>query len=237
MRGLRTPFGRVNRFDARPSPALAYVIGARLGDAYIYRHNRGNTHVYRIELTVNDYEFAEETGRNLAELLGRTKPYRPRWNKSNHRWRIRCGSVLLYGFLQEPWEKVRPYIEHCTDCIIAFLRGFFDSEGSITGKVLRVYNTNRRVLSYVKHLLKHNFSIEATGPHRSRKKGRRFRSPTSGKVYKTRKPDYYLYVRASSLSLFFQHIGFRISRKQHRFVKTVQKLVSPPSPVLLSRAN
>jgi hypothetical protein len=33
-----------------------------------------------VELEVSDYDFAEEWGHRLAEALGKSRPYAPRWD-------------------------------------------------------------------------------------------------------------------------------------------------------------
>lgn len=224
VRGRHQPLGRVNEFDASPSPTLAYIIGARFGDAYFYKHCRA--HVF--SLGVVDYEFAARTGRSLADLLGRRTPYKPRWDKRNQRWRVRACSVLLYEFLQRPVGKLKFHIEHCRDCVAAFLKGIFDSEGSIKGRTLTVYNTNIRLLLYVQDLLQRYFRVKTTGPHGDKREGRRFYNPRRGKIYRRKKQCYDLYIRVNGLSRFHKHIGFTIRRKQQRLVEAIQKW--PPSP-------
>lgn len=130
VRGLQHPLGNVNKFNSRPAPTLAYIIGVRLSDGYVYRHR----YSYEFRLNSIDYEFTAETGRSLAKLLGRKEPYRPWWDKWGHRWRVKCCSVLLCRFLDQSWQNLSPYIEHCKDCIAAFLCAFFDGEGSVNGR-------------------------------------------------------------------------------------------------------
>jgi len=65
-RGI-SPYGRVHWFAGIPTPELAYLIGARLGDATqsksTWHHN------YMIKLLVIDKEFAEEFSRCAAVVL------------------------------------------------------------------------------------------------------------------------------------------------------------------------
>lgn len=217
--GLHQPLGRVNKFDAKPSTSLAYVIGVKASDGYLNRHG---SH-YDFVLRVTDREFAAETGQNLAKLLGRKEPYRPRWDKSHLYWRVTCGSILLYELLGQPLGSLKSYIEHCVNCVAAFLRAFFDGEGGIEGRSLKVHNTNEELLVYVQGLLHRYFGIEATGPHNSEKAGHHFRDPRTGKMYKTKKQCYYLYVPVQDLPDFHCYIGFTIKRKQLGLVKASQK--------------
>ena len=98
------PFGRYNRIVE--GSGLAYVIGAWLGDGRLAldRKRAG----YFVKLAVKDYDFAEEWGRRLAEALGRSKPYTPRWDDSLQTWVVKGSSILLYNLLKR--AKVDPWI-------------------------------------------------------------------------------------------------------------------------------
>lgn len=132
------------------------------------------------------------------------------------------GSVLLYNFLNRPLGKLKNCIDHCENCASAFLRGFFDSEGSIHERNLFVYNTDVELLKYVQHLLTKFFGIETTGP---RVNTRADREIIKGMHY--HKQDcYYLRVRAHSLEAFRIHIGFTIKRKIEGLEKAAHGLAS-----------
>lgn len=216
---LQSPLGNVNKFNAKPSPELAYIVGVRLGDGYLYKHGD----VYEFILNTVDYDFAAETGRCLAKLLTRKKPYQPRWDKWKPRWRVTSYSILLYQLLKGSWHNLRPYIEYCRDYVAAFLRGLFDSEGSITRTTLTIHNTNKELLLYVQHLLHQYFGIGSTGPHKGPQAGHWFRDSDNGKMYQTKKQCYYLYIPVRDLPRFNRYIAFTIKRKQQRLIETVQK--------------
>lgn len=218
IRGTKSPLRKLNKFHTKPSPELAYVVGVKAGDGYSSK--RANTCVFG--LNVVDYEFAEKTGRLLARLLGRREPYRPRWDTNERRWCVRGYSILLYRFLQQPLEKLKPYIEHCKHCVAAFLRAFFDGEGSIKARTLVAYNADKELLLYIKQLLVGYFAIETTGPFKIAKAGQRFRSPSNGKTYRRNRTQYYLYIRAKSLPQFQRYVGFSIGRKQRRLMRATQ---------------
>jgi intein-encoded DNA endonuclease-like protein len=220
------PLGKVNKFDEKPSPKLEYVIGAMFSDAYKYFNDEN----YRLGLTVIDKEFAEEFGKCLAKVLGRRKPYEPYWNENKKQWVVVGCSIQLFEFLNRPLEELRPYIEHCKDCVASFLRALFDAEGSIYVKIregkkqrmLRLYNTNKELLIYAKYLLKKYFDIDATGPHLTRKSGKIFNFP-NGKITKTTRDYYSIYIRTNSLLDFYKHIGFTIKRKQQNLIEAIKK--------------
>jgi len=197
----------------RPSEELAYVIGAVLGDGYVCQLRK---YCYFVFLRVKDLEFAEEFAKCIAMVLGRDPP-KP-IPKKDGTFAVQVCSKTLFELLKKPIkiDRIRQYIEHCIRCICAFLRGFFDSEGSIyeNGRI-RVYNSDKSLLEYVKDLL-HRLSIKATGPRLQTKVGKPLRNPTTGKTYSTRKNVYYLYIGAESRLMFYQLIGFTIKRKQQR---------------------
>jgi len=132
-------------------------------------------------------------------------------------------SRLLYKFLQQRLEKLKPYVEHRKDCVAAFLRAFFDGEGSIHRRKLTVCNADRELLTYIKGLLKRYFDIDATGPHLSQKSGTIMHCPRTGKTYKTNKDCYRIYIRTHSLAGFHKDIGFTIERKQRRLAEAAKQ--------------
>lgn len=229
INGIHQPLGNFNKFDGKPSPELANIIGAILsdGDRRKYQHS--------LRLRVKDYEYDCEFGRCLAKVLGREKPYKPFWSRSEGRFVVEVCSILLYKFLDRPWWELTPYVEHCKNCVAAFLRAFFDGEGSITGVTLVLYNTDKEILLFVQKCLQKYFGIATAGPYRSKKAGL-FRDSRSGKIYRSEKTCHRLRVCSESLPLFYQHIGFTIERKQHRLVVAVRRQVASYFP-LDRRAN
>ncbi|MCS7095422.1 MAG: hypothetical protein NZ988_06450 [Thaumarchaeota archaeon] len=101
----------------------------------------------------------------------------------------------------------------------AFLRGFFDSEGSVFRNGLRAYNTNTRILEFVREQLI-ALKIECSEPQLNRAGGRP--AGADGK-YITKKDLYAITVRPYSLELFLMKIGFSIRRKQQRLQVLVMK--------------
>ncbi|MEM3130210.1 MAG: LAGLIDADG family homing endonuclease [Nitrososphaerota archaeon] len=212
------PLGRVNKFNGESPLELMYVIGTIFGDGNRYLYSKNEQCLLR--LAVKDYEFAEEFGRCLAKVLGRKEPYKPFWDKNEKIWIVEGYSILLYDFLNKPFEELKPYIEYSKETVASFLRALFDGEGSIHGRTLRLYNTNKELLNYTKYLLKEYFNIDATGPHLSVKSGTITRTPNGN--CKRNKDCYYLHLRAKSLLNFYKYIGFTIQRKQRKLIEAIQ---------------
>jgi intein-encoded DNA endonuclease-like protein len=148
VRGNGSPDGSVYRFEPLMIPELAYVIGARLGDG---SQSRSWHHNYMIKLRVTDKDFAEEFARCAGVVLKR-KPFRLWWNPKRSMWHAEINSIMLFKFLSQSFEHFRPMLEHCKRFSAAFLRGFFDSEGSSSGGDVTCTNTNLDPLMYVKRL-------------------------------------------------------------------------------------
>jgi intein-encoded DNA endonuclease-like protein len=218
-----------------PSEELAYVMGVKIGDGYTTKGRRvvKNYNRVRIGLKVRDREFAEEFGRCLAKVLGR-RPINPRYRKSLRRYVVEIRSQTLYELLKKPvdLDRLKPYIEHCEKCMAAFLKGFVDSEGSVSEEgYIRIYNTDYRLLEYVKELLK-RFGIESTGPWTKRQQGKTFYDHKKMKRYTYKKECYHIYIRAGSNVNFYKNIGFTIERKQRCLENYVRRRrpnpLSPP---------
>jgi intein-encoded DNA endonuclease-like protein len=215
LRGVHSPYnGRhIPSLELlKPSEDLGYVIGIRLGDGYTYESSDS----YVIGLKAKDKEFVEEFGRRLGNILGR-KPIRP-W-KNTGRYVVEAVSKTLYELLKKPvgLKRIKPYVEHCPKCAAAFLRGLFDSEGSVSKKgYIILYNTNYELLVYTQKLLWRYFGIESRGPRPHVQKGTTIYNPTTGKHYKTNEDCYYIFIPTESLPNFYRYVGFTIRRKQKR---------------------
>ncbi|MEM2553854.1 MAG: LAGLIDADG family homing endonuclease [Nitrososphaerota archaeon] len=218
------PLGNINKFNDKPSPELAYVIGTKLGDGSIFSYSKH----HGIRLKVNDKEFAEEFGRCLAKVLRRKEPYKPFWSKKHKQWIVEACSIQLYKFLDRPLEELKPNIEYSKKTVSAFLRALFDGEGSMYvnkeyhSRRLELYNANIELLNYTRYLLKEYFKIDSTKPRISAKKGEKRYFPDRKYYSKSTKNCYCLYIRTNSLLNFYKHIGFTIKRKQQRLIEAIQ---------------
>ena len=206
IQGKHRPLGSVHQFSNEPSQELAYLIGVAKGDAALDVQKWN----YRIRLRVIDRDFTQEFDRCVCRVLG-CRPHSIMWIDSRSQWSIEVCSLLLYKFLRQPLSKLETAIEHCQSCVSAFLRGFFDSEGSISGRTLNISNTRLVNLSYCKRLLK-SLGLSVTGPHMGRKGGRLV--VIKGRLYRANRNQYNLRVRTRSLLDFRNLVGFSIKRKR-----------------------
>jgi len=215
LRGIHGPFGSANRFLAEPTPELAYVIGVTLGDGSLNRkgYNR------RIRLQSVDLDFVLEFDRCLSKVLG-TGAHKPWFD--TRKIHIEASSVLLHDFLHRRWEALKPWIEHCSSCVSMFLRGFFDSEGSVQdGGHVTCSNSGFALLRFVQYLLSFYFRVETTGPRLQTRAGTKISN--RGHTYLRKLDVYYIYIRTRSLFIFSHSVGFTIRRKQLRLRRWVQR--------------
>ncbi|GBC69721.1 hypothetical protein HRbin01_01424 [archaeon HR01] len=222
IRGIHSPYNGIYipSIDyLKPSKELSYIIGVVAGDGYSKQRAKkykGYNDV-RIGLTVKDREFAEEFAGCLSKVLGR-KPLKPSYSKHRGWFVVEVESKTLYQLLRKPLEmdRLRPFIEHCRGCMAAFLRGFSDSEGSVTtdGRIC-IINTDKSLLNYVRELL-YRLGIETAEPRLHIKAGTPLKDPRTHKKYRTNKDAYRIYVPADSRLRFYQLIGLTIERKKKR---------------------
>jgi intein-encoded DNA endonuclease-like protein len=208
-----------------PSEALAYLIGAVLGDGYPKikrRFRKGYRHTI-IRFEAVDKEFVEEVARCIAVVLNRPPP-KLKIRKGTRKYFIEVESKTLWELLKKPvdLEKLRKYIEHCEKCMAAFLRGFADAEGSVDKNgCISIYNTDLRLLIYIQELLR-RFGIETTGPRIHTRRGTLIKiDPITGKIYTTKKDCYCIRIRSYCTVDFYDHVGFTIVRKQERLERYV----------------
>jgi intein-encoded DNA endonuclease-like protein len=227
VRGLHSPYnrGRIPSLELLgPSEDLAYVIGAVCGDGYVglKRHCKDYT-LTIIHLRAKDKEFVEEFAIRIGRVLNRPPPKVKILRSTGRYYYTQVRSKTLYELLKKPvdLERLRKYIEHCDKCSAAFLRGFFDAEGSVT-KTGSIYagNSDYHLLKYVQSLLG-RFEILTTGPYLQHQRGSITHS--NGKRYIRRHGVYYIYVRQSCNTWFYKYIGFTIKRKQERLVNYLRR--------------
>ncbi len=207
-RGI-SPFGRVHRFKASPSPELAYLCGVKLGDA---TQSKGTwQHSYKFRLLVIDEEFAEEFSR-CASVVLKCRQFKVWWYEKRRMWCTEVSSIMLYRFIEGGLIRFKDFISHCSECAASFLRGFFDSEGTVGSSGLSVSNGDLEVLRYVQTLLKSFYGIETTGPCPQGPPPGTKRL-IKGKLVNVNLQVFNVRVRNKCLSFFANSIGFTILRK------------------------
>ncbi len=206
------------KWTPKPTKELAYILGTLMGDAYLTRFKPN--YQYDIRLAAKDRDFVDEFNRCLAVVLGR-KPNKIIYDKRRGLWVARYGSKAFYQwFVSLDMDSLKRYVEHDEENVVFFLRGLFDSDGSITvNKERSLYkvkfsNTNLKLLHYVKMLLRNYFGIEALGPKIEKLRGG-VSVKRSGEVI-TRRRDLYKIeiVGKHNVSTYLENIGFTIWRKQ-----------------------
>src|SRR5947208_303597 len=217
VRGIHDPSGGKNKFRAVASPELAYVIGVIAGDGNLSIHGYN----YEMLLSVTDRDFAEEFSRCLAKILGKPNLYKVRWSEKRKRWIVQGSSIFLHRFLRGGWQRLKRYVEHCYRCRASFLRALFDGEGTIGKNGISIYNTDLRLLQYIRPLLS-KFGIETRNPYVHSLAGSILKDPRTGILYERRRDCYTLAIRIAGSLQFAKHVGFSIKRKS--------RLLPQPSP-------
>jgi intein-encoded DNA endonuclease-like protein len=223
-KGSHNPFNRMNLVELSPSPELSYIVGVFFGDGSIYLDNAGGGYKYKVRLKVVDKEFAEEFKRCL-ESIGLKPSLRFERNKTRtDRWCVEAYSKSLYTFLKQPKEKL---FEIAREYPREFLRGFFDSEGSVgwdrKRKKLSVKacNYDLELLQFVQELLA-SLGIHSKIYVQARE-GRRVKIRDK---YYSYKQDFYCIdiYRREAVAEFAKIVGFTISRKAEKLKSCLESL-------------
>ena len=197
------PYGSTYEIDLTPPPELAYVIGVSKGDGSV-RVQKWN---HRVRLRVIDKESAMEFDRCASSILGSSRRAIT-WLSKQGLW-CEVLSVLLVRFLRGPFPRIVEAVTH-EGCAAGFLRGFFDSEASMSGRSLDISNTNLKVMRPVRSLLM-KARICTTGLRLAREGGRLV---TKGWVCHANRDIYPLHVRPVSLPRIAEKLGFSVDRKR-----------------------
>jgi intein-encoded DNA endonuclease-like protein len=185
--------------ETSPSPELAYMIGAILGDGCLYRNVKWRKH--EIKLKVKDKDFAEEFRKCLMKVAKRKVSFFV--SEKLFVTLVSCKPLFLY--LKNWSGLVTTIISYPQE----FIRGFADAEGCLyiskshgeKYKYLgvKLYNTNLDLLSFIRTLL---FKLGIT----SHMQTIHLRPP--------RKTCYSINInRHKSVERFLDSIGFTIRRK------------------------
>lgn len=208
--------------------AKAYIFGVLAGDGWLsYFPDAG---IYQIGLETIDEEFADEFRRCLRSTYEVTPSKKklvekhPGWS-DKHCTRLcckaACEDLLSYGvpFRQDVW-LVPPAIKNASpDIQASYLKGFFDSEGSVETNGQRIKGTSSRLLGLeeISALLR-NLGIKAKIIRQSK-----------NDAYDVRIQD------RASVELFAKYVGFTINRRKEKLqllLASYKLWTTPPSDVL-----
>ncbi len=212
-KGLHDPFNRMNSAKLEPSPELAYIVGVMFGDGSTSFRKSGRSYKYRIRLKVVDKEFAEEFKRCLEEV-GLKPSLRFERNRARcDRWCVEANSKILYEFLRQPKDKLFEVAEKYP---AEFLRGFFDSEGSVCWNekcktlVIDASNCDEEILTFARNLLQ---SLDIHSKiYKTKRKGQKVK--IRDRVYSYSSDMYSLRIhRRRDVARFAKTVGFTIKRK------------------------
>lgn len=225
-KGTHNTFNRTKRINLSPSPGLAYIIGVYLGDASISNRN----YQYRVRLKVVDKDFAESFEKALKSIGANPRTGLEHNSGRTDRWWVEVTNKELFMFLKGPKEQL---FEIARVYPREFLRGFFDSEGSVfvdkkdprrTTVVADNYNTE--VLKLCKELLR-TLGIHST-IYLVKKKGTKVM--IRGQEYQYNNDLYRISIhRKTSVARFAEKIGFSISRKQEKLETFLEAFYSHTS--------
>lgn len=207
------------------SPDLAYVIGVMHGDGFV------RPSVNSISLTVKDWEFCSNFKEKLERWAGISCTQITR-RKCDGLWNVSLSSKAVCDII------VNFNLTNLLTChrgIKAnFLRGLYDSEGSIIASKLHdrriserriyLYSTNKGLLELVKRLL-NDFDIFSS----------LFKQPKCTS-HIGRKDVFMLKIRRKdSIKKFYEAIGFSIERKQEKLKAAVNSfcIVGPTTDKIM----
>lgn len=136
---------------------LGYVLGVIYGDGSVtICRVEGKSHytLYKVQLEVKDKDFADAFADSLAKLLGRDKPFLVWFNKKKGTHVVSVGrkEFVLWTKSLEMRELEKNLMKN-QQAAAGFLKGFFDSEGSVHKYQIHIDNTNKSLIVLVKRLL------------------------------------------------------------------------------------
>ncbi len=174
-----------NRGRIRRIPELWYVVGAVLGDGYLFRSRAG----YLVGLDVRSKEFSETFAKKESAVIGR--PVKSYYYAGNKVWFVRVKNFELFSLIKRIREEpslLMTCLQETQDDLneLEFLSGFFDAEGCIkevkertrrTAKVcIDITNTDKRLLDVVNTLIRRG--IGCKGRYSIQEDSRRVRKTT-----------------------------------------------------------
>lgn len=136
-----------NRWEAVDSPELYYVLGVLKGDGSVSLFRRKDGYMaYRIRLDTKDKVFCESFREGLKKIGIKSNIWkRPRRGNAKPQYIAYCeNGMFVYWYKDLTLKEIEKKLEK-EEYAIAFLRGFYESEGSlyISGNRYRLSITNK----------------------------------------------------------------------------------------------
>ena len=199
----------------------AYLLGVMCGDGCVFlgkaHKQRWDYNLYNVNLSVKDKDFIDKFIQSIKCVYGVTPSlyYRDR-NKLNKKWSNIWIAKLTrkeiyedlssYEFGTKNWEVPKEILKSNNEKIIGtFLRGFYDSEGSVLTGIrsftITICSINHQGLSTIKKLLsriKIKTSIIS--------EDKRYHNSTF----------YFSITKKENIEIFLNKVGFSIKRKQNK---------------------
>lgn len=180
---------------------LAYLLGALVGDGHFERGERRPAFV----ITCGDQDMLAELQRIAQQHFGYTPKIHQYGTAAPHlKFSQRCGKVMLgMGAVAETAaKKLVPsaIMQGPRACAIGFLQGIFDADGSAWPDGYVEFGSRSEQLVWQVQLLLANLGIIA---HRTEKT-------------RVGKPFWSLFIGGQDAQLFYELVGFRLTRKQVR---------------------
>jgi len=166
----RTHANTLDQLNLDDEETYSYIISVLACDGSVY--SSGN-YTYRAALNVIDYEFAKQF-RDKCEEFG-FHTYCQELNKEDGNHKDQMKVNISHKEFYEHWESLSPDDKKSIwlkneDTMVAFLKGAYESEGSIwksTGLVLEISNEQNCVIESIFEAGEHfgfNFTVKSTKP-------------------------------------------------------------------------
>lgn len=167
------------KINLEPTPTLSYVLGVLLGDGYVYTTHIKGVRRCIVGLGTVSEDFAKSFAQALASLgmHPRIRVRKPQGFGKKPRFEVESISAMFYDWYKElTLEDIKKIVSTDKEHIIAFIKGFYESEGSLIIKDkergylgILLSNTNKKLLELVKELLQTlGFNAKLYGPYKNR---------------------------------------------------------------------
>jgi len=139
---------------------LSYVIGVTLGDAGIYDVPSERGERLRFYMQVKSETFARSVYKALKKIS--LNPFMHKTRKRGREYFCVGANSTYFGrwFRQQGMKGIKSIVTSSHGNTIAFIRGFYESEGSCSERpdqpgnyTIAIYNTDARLISFVKVLI------------------------------------------------------------------------------------